>query len=221
VVGAGKVERGLRHGRGFRVERFLHDGDAAALADAQQPLRAVVVGAGHDDADEFVAVDVGRALEQHVDRGPREGDAFVDGQAHASAVFDEQVVAARCDVDGVVVCAAALARFAHGHAARRADEFAQGRDVFRAGVADGEDRRADVAAQFRQHFLERAHAARRTAEDDGARRAHPLPAFLRKMRAAASTAAKSRPAGAKSMFSRLPRHRNPLRTRLPRNSAST
>jgi hypothetical protein len=48
----------------------LHDRFAAELDDACQPGRAVGVGAGQDDADAALAMRLGSALEQNVDRGP-------------------------------------------------------------------------------------------------------------------------------------------------------
>ena len=76
-VGGRRASAALGHLAALRGRRVLDDRDAAASLDPREPGGAVGVRPGEDDADDALAVRVGRRLEEHVDRRAREVDALV------------------------------------------------------------------------------------------------------------------------------------------------
>src|SRR5216684_5062089 len=57
------LDRGTGHGRGFCRGGILRDDDAAKCFDPGRPARAIVIGAGEDDAEQPLAV--GLRSEEH------------------------------------------------------------------------------------------------------------------------------------------------------------
>ena len=62
------------------LARLLHDGQPPARRTASSPARAVLVGAGQNDADQSIAIAVRGRFEQHVDRRAREMHRLVGGE---------------------------------------------------------------------------------------------------------------------------------------------
>ena len=71
------------------------------------------------------AVDVGRRLEQHVDRRPREVHRLVDRQRELRPALDQQVVVGRREVDRARLDRLLVLGLAHRQRARGAEELGQ------------------------------------------------------------------------------------------------
>src|SRR5258706_15625459 len=75
------LDRGTGHCRGFRRRGILRDDHAAEYLDPGRPARAVVIGAGEDDAEQPVAVGLRGRFEEDVDRWTGVAHGLVDREA--------------------------------------------------------------------------------------------------------------------------------------------
>ena len=181
---------------------LLHDGDAAGVVNRRRAGRAVLVGAGEDDAQQALAVDLGRRFEQHVDRGPRRCTGSSADSASCGPVVDQQVIVGRREIDGAGLRPApcppprAPAARTFARRSRRAGSACRAAGAARRRPAARSPRAAPAAARS---------APRRRRPTRRSRRRRPVPARFT-----------ARPAFDRS----APPARNPGRRRRARRSAA-
>ena len=201
-----------------------------ARCTAPGPAAPSCVGAGEHDAEQALAVDVGRRLEQHVDRRPRVMHRLVDRQRELRPGVDQQVVVGRREVDRARLhrllvlrprapaarsCGAKISASRLGPLARQVQHDEHRRRAGPRGSAgSSDDERLDAAGRGADH--DRVDARPRRAR----RCAHAASRFWIDALARATSSSKASACAEKRSDSFEPMPRKPLRHSDSRNSPS-
>ena len=166
-MGGTARQRGLGHQGSLCGIGVLNDCQAAGAVDGFEPVGAVLVPSGQDDAEQALAVHVGRGFEQHVDRRPREVHHLVGRQREGRSAIDQQVVVGRRDIDRAGLDRLLVLRFLDRPPAMRRKDLRQQARALARQVQHDEARHPQCGGQRGQQRAERLNPARRCADDDG------------------------------------------------------
>lgn len=126
VIDRDMIERTLRHGRKRGFLGILHDGQAAMAFDPGEAGDALIEGAGQDDANDPVAVNIGGGTEQGIDGGAEVIFFGAMPKSHGVVAFHDEVIIGGRDIDLSVFDGLSGCGIGHGQtgfAAQDAGEF--------------------------------------------------------------------------------------------------